>query len=68
MHDFNVSVGLPVSVSDLELTDEDTPTVISRAVKMPDTDHNPYEITDEMLKSAFEKLSIYNKTKILEED
>lgn len=68
MYDFNVSVGLPVSVSDLELTDEDMPTVISRAVKMPDTDHNPYEITDEILKSAFEKLSIYNKTKILEED
>jgi len=32
---------------------------------MPDADHNPYAVTEEMLVDAFDKLSNYNKTKTL---
>lgn len=68
LYDFNKSVSLPTSISDLEITENDLSDVIGKALKMPDSDHNPYVITEEMLKEAFDKLSIYNKTKKLTED
>ncbi len=62
IYDFNKSTGLPVCIDDIEITQEDLLSVISLAVKMHDTDHNPYEITEGMIKDAFDKLSNYNKS------
>ena len=67
IYDFNKSVNLPTSIEDVEITEKDLPTVISKAVKMHDTDHNPYVITEDMLREAFDRLSNYNKDNILEE-
>lgn len=61
IYDFNKSTGLPVCIDDIEITQEDLPSVIGLAAKMHDTDHNPYEITEDMIKDAFDKLSNYNK-------
>jgi glycerol dehydrogenase len=68
LYAFNESVSLPVSIDDIEITQEQVPEVISKAVLMKDSEHNPYKITEDMLRKAFEKLSIYNKEKILQED
>ena len=68
MYDFNESVGLPTSIADVEIEEKDLPAVIKKTLEMPDADHNPYEVTEEMLVDAFDKLSNYNKTKTLLED
>ena len=48
-----------------ELEEKDLPAVIKKTLEMPDADHNPYAVTEEMLVDAFDKLSNYNKTKTL---
>ena len=53
---FNRAVKLPLRLEDLGLTQEDTDTVIDKALAMPDIDHNPYPITREMLVQAFAQL------------
>lgn len=65
MYDFNESVGLPTSIADVEIEEKDLPAVIKKTLEMPDADHNPYVVTEEMLVDAFDKLSNYNKTKTL---
>ena len=65
MYDFNESVGLPTSIADVEIEEKDLPAVIKKTLEMPDADHNPYAVTEEMLVDAFDKLSNYNKTKTL---
>ena len=45
--------------------EKDLPAVIKKTLEMPDADHNPYVVTEEMLVDAFDKLSNYNKTKTL---
>lgn len=61
VYDFNKSVGLPVRIADVEITDEDLPAVIRQTVSMKDIDHNPYKITEEMLTQAFETLEKINR-------
>lgn len=67
MYEFNESVNLPVSIEDIEIEEKDLDLVIEKAVKMPDANHNPYVVTSEMIREAFDKLSSYNKTKIIKE-
>ena len=66
IYEFNKSINLPVCIEDIEITEEDLSKVISLAVQMHDIDHNPYIITEDMLKDAFDKLSIYNTGKKLD--
>jgi glycerol dehydrogenase len=63
LYAFNESVSLPVSLSDIEISQDNLEDVISKAVLMKDSEHNPYKITKDMLREAFEKLSKYNKEK-----
>ena len=56
VYEFNKSVNLPVCMKDVEITDADLDAVIKKAVSMKDIEHNPYVITEEMLKKAFETL------------
>ncbi len=57
MYSFSKAVGLPRALTDLGLTDDDREAVIQKALAMPDIDHNPYEITYDMMSDAFEKLA-----------
>ena len=53
MYDFNRAVGLPVKLADLELTPAQLDDLIPRVLQMKDIDHNPYVITEQMLREAF---------------
>ena len=55
MYAFNRSVGLPVKLADLELTWEQLDDLIPRVLSMKDIDHNPYVITADMLRTAFQE-------------
>jgi glycerol dehydrogenase len=59
MYAFNKSIGLPISLADLELTNAQLPDIISKTISMKDISHNPYVITQEMLAEAFQKLENY---------
>jgi glycerol dehydrogenase len=56
VYEFNKSIGLPVCLKDVEITEKDLEAVIEKTVSMKDIDHNPYVVTKEMLAEAFEKL------------
>ena len=60
VYSFNRSVGLPTSIADVEITQEDLPAVIKKTVSMKDIDHNPYKVTEQMLTEAFKKLAEIN--------
>lgn len=59
VYEFNRSISLPVCMEDVEITEEDLDAVIKKAVSMKDIDHNPYIITEEMLRDAFYTLEKY---------
>lgn len=63
VYEFNKSVGLPVSIADVEMTPEDLPAVIRQTISMKDIDHNPYVITEAMLEKAFEELASYSQSR-----
>ena len=63
VYSFNRSVGLPTSIADVEITQDDLPAVIKQTVSMKDIDHNPYKVTEQMLAAAFEKLASVNTLK-----
>ncbi len=60
LYTFNKSVGLPVALSDIEISEEQIKAVLPAVVNAPDVIHNPYKITEEMLINAFEELKKYN--------
>ncbi|MDO4978158.1 MAG: iron-containing alcohol dehydrogenase family protein [Eubacteriales bacterium] len=51
---FNKSIGLPVSIEDIEITEEQFKETISRIPEMSDIKHYPYEVTEEMMYEAWE--------------
>ncbi|MDO4650422.1 MAG: iron-containing alcohol dehydrogenase, partial [Eubacteriales bacterium] len=67
MYAFNKAVGLPTTLMDLGLTIQDQESVIQKALAMPDIDHNPYQITYEMIMDAFETLTRVNASNDNEE-
>lgn len=67
VYEFNRSVGLPISIADVEITPEDLPAVISKTISMKDIDHNPYVVTEEMLRRAFDDLAAYDTLAIMNE-
>lgn len=48
--------GLPTEITELEFTNEQAEKLLEKVLKMKDIEHNPYKITNKMLKAAFEKL------------
>ncbi len=60
MLDFNRSVGLPTRLEDIEVAQSDLERIIPQVLNMHDIDHNPYPITEEMLKQAFDALHQLN--------
>lgn len=60
IYKFNKSVGLPTSLSDIEITREQMNALISKIPLMPDIRHNPYKVTEDMLFEAFDELEKYN--------
>ncbi|WP_458413462.1 iron-containing alcohol dehydrogenase family protein [Schinkia sp. CFF1] len=60
IYNFNKSVGLPTSLEEIEITNEDLEKVIKVIPTMPDIKHYPYSVTEEMLIAAFDKLKHYN--------
>lgn len=60
VYDFNQQVDLPISVENIELSKEELQQVIHNAVLMKDIEHNPYQITEEMLENAFNALKAFN--------
>ena len=53
---FSRALKLPTHLSDLGLSKEQIPDIITGALAMKDIAHNPYPITKEMLLEAFERL------------
>ena len=60
LHRFMRAVGLPVSPEDIQLTREQILDVIPKVCAMPDIHHNPYPITEQLLRDAFDKLEKYH--------
>lgn len=60
LYAFNQSVGLPVCMADVCMSPEDVEPVVRQALTLKDVEHNPYVITEEMLREAFEKLEQYH--------
>lgn len=53
---FNKSIGLPTSLSDIDITDEEFKETITRLPEMSDVRHYPYKITEEMMYAAWAEL------------
>ena len=60
LHAFMRSVGLPTSPGEIELSAEEVSAVIPKVCTMADIDHNPYPVTPELLRAAFDELEGYN--------
>ncbi len=56
IYDFNRAVGLPVSLDALELGEDQLGELLPKILAMKDIEHNPYQITETMLRQAFEQL------------
>ena len=56
IYDFNKAVGLPTSLSDIEISDEEFREAITRIPAMSDVRHYPYPVTEAMLYAAWENL------------
>lgn len=56
LYEFNKAVGLPVRLEDIEISRDDIDKVAKITVAMKDIEHNPYEITLDMVKAALIKL------------
>ncbi len=60
VYNFNKSIGLPVSLNDIEITDGEMDQIISDVTKLSDIRHYPYQVTEDMLRDAFDYLKKYN--------
>ena len=47
-------------MADVEITENDLEAVVKQAISMKDIEHNPYEITEEMLMGAVRELERYS--------
>lgn len=54
--DFNKSIGLPVSIDQIDISEEEFRETITRVPFMSDVRHYPYKITEEMLLRAWDVL------------
>lgn len=61
IYDFNQSIGLPTCLSDIEMRTDDLDRLVPMVCNMKDIDHNPYEITEDMVYKAFIELEKYNE-------
>ena len=61
MFEFNKSISLPTCLADIEMNENDLDRLVPMVCAMKDIDHNPYEITNDMVFEAFKKLEEYNK-------
>ncbi len=61
MYAFNRSIGLPTSLADIEVPEDALVRVIPKVLTMHDIDHNPYQVTAQMLQQAFDKLKTYQE-------
>lgn len=59
--DFNKSIGLPTCLKDIEMNTADLERLVPLVCAMKDIEHNPYEITQDMVKKAFYELEKYNE-------
>lgn len=60
IYDLNHSIGLPVSLKDIEITEEQWEESMTRIPEMSDVAHYPYKVTREMLENAMNQLKNYN--------
>ena len=56
IYQLNRSVGLPVSLEDIEITEEQWKECMERIPGMSDIAHYPYRVTKEMLEEAMNQL------------
>lgn len=61
IYDFNKSVGLPVCLADIEMSEQNLDKLVPMVCSMKDIEHNPYHISEEMVSEAFYELEKYNK-------
>ena len=61
VYNFNRVTGLPISIFDVEITEEQLKSVLPRMTTLSDVRHYPYEVTVPMLEEAFSYLEEYNK-------
>lgn len=61
MYDFNKSVSLPVCLADIDMSIDDLDKLVKMVCQMKDIEHNPFEITESMVRKAFLDLENYNK-------
>lgn len=54
IRDFNISVGLPVRLSDIDVTREQFESLIETITGMSDIRHYPYKVTTKMLREAID--------------
>lgn len=61
-YDFNVSVGLPVCLADLELEQDDPlEDVLAVTMANQELNHTPYPVTAEMIREGIRKLEAYHR-------
>ena len=56
IYDFNKSIGLPVSIEQIDISEEEFRETITRVPLMSDIRHYPYPITEQMLYDAWDVL------------
>ena len=56
VYELNRAVGLPVSLEEIEITEEQWTECMNRIPDMSDVAHYPYKVTVEMLSDAMERL------------
>ena len=56
IYDFNRSIGLPVSIEEIDISEEEFQETITRVPFMSDVKHYPYPITEKMLYDAWDNL------------
>lgn len=63
VYDLNQSIGLPVSLKDIEITEEQWEESMTRIPEMSDVTHYPYKVTRDMLESAMNQLKNYTQNR-----
>lgn len=57
IYELNKSIGLPVSLEDINITESMLQEILPIITKMPDLRHYPYNVSVEMLQDAFDRLN-----------
>ena len=60
IYDFNSSIGLPVSIDQIDISEDEFKETIMRVPFMSDVKHYPYKITEKMLYEAWDILKSYS--------